>query len=175
MFTGHYESRLAAALDEHRRAIDQFLASAGAIAEADWKRPVAQGKWSPGQIAEHLSLSLEAVLRELSGGPPMRIVLPWWKRWLARRRYLRRMLREGSFPSGVKAPREIRPAASPAPRGEALERLRLAAAGIESFYAAHEKAVSRRLCHPYFGAIPARDLFGVLTLHAVHHRRQLVG
>ena len=160
-------------LSAHRSAIEEFLAAARGIPEADWARQPAEGKWSPGQIAEHLSLSLEAVLRELSGGPPMRVVLPWWKRFLARRRYLRPMLSEGSFPPGVKAPREIRPAASPAPHAEALERLRSAAAGIDSFYAGHGEAASRRLCHPYFGAIRASHLFGVLTLHADHHRRQL--
>lgn len=164
---------LGAALSAHRAAVEEFLAAAGMVPEAEWARERSERKWSPGQITEHLSLSLEAVIRELSGGSPVRIVLPMWKRWLVRRRYLRPMLREGVFPSGVKAPWEIRPAGSPAPRARALERLRRAAADIDGFYAAHGGAAPRRLSHPYFGAIPASDLFGVLTLHALHHRRQL--
>ena len=103
----------------------------------------------------------------------MRFVLPWWKRWLVRRRYLPRMLRTRRFPAGARAPREIRPSDAPAAGEEAAARLCAAAAGIERFFSEHPRAARQRLAHPYFGAIPAAELFEVLTLHAVHHRGQI--
>ena len=160
-------------LSEHRSAVEEYLAAAGGVPEEVWTMERAQARWSPAQITEHLSISLEAVSRELSGGRPLQVVLPAWKSWWLRRRYLPPMLRSGRFPDGVKAPREIRPTGPSAPRAEALARLRAAAASIDRAYATDPKAARRRLHHPYFGALRPADLFGVLTLHARHHRRQL--
>ena len=162
-----------AALALHRSSIETFLAAAEAVPEARWMLPVAEGKWSPGQIAEHLSLSLEAVAREVRGESSMRYRLSWWKRLWARHRYLPGILKKKRFPSGARAPRETRPAEETAPRGEALARLRAANAGIERVYAETPRAARRRLRHPYFGALTAPDFFGVIALHALHHRSQL--
>ncbi len=161
------------ALSEHRSSVEIFLAVAEAVPESEWARPVAPGKWSPGQISEHLALSLEAVAREIRGEAPMRSRLSWWKRFWARRRYLPGMLEKKRFPSGARAPRETRPADSAAPRGEALARLRAANDGIERIYAGDPGAAGRRLRHPYFGALRAPDFFGVISLHARHHAGQL--
>jgi hypothetical protein len=162
-----------AALDDHTRAIETFLSAARRVPEADWPRPVAPDKWSPGQIAEHLALSLEAVARELSGGRGMRYRMPWWKRFVAKRRYLPGILRSKRFPSGARAPRETRPSAAAAPQTEALARLRAANAAIERIAAADPRTAGRRLRHPYFGRLSAADLFAVIALHADHHRGQL--
>lgn len=161
------------ALADHRSSIEAFLSAAEAVPEAQWMRPVAEGKWSPGQIAEHLSLSLEAVAREVRGESSMRYRLPWWKRFWVKHRYLPGILETKRFPSGARAPRETRPAEAAAPRGEALGRLRAANAGIERIYAENPRAAGRRLRHPYFGALAAPDFFGVIALHALHHRSQL--
>lgn len=162
-----------AALSEHRSSIEAFLAAAEAVPEGQWTRPVAPGKWSPGQITEHLSLSLEAVAREVRGESPMRYRLPWWKRFVARRRYLPDMLEKKRFPSGARAPRETRPAEAAAPRSESIARLRAAREGIERLYAENPGAAGKRLRHPYFGVLTASDFFGVIALHALHHRSQL--
>lgn len=162
-----------AALVLHRSSIESFLSAAEAVPEAQWMRPVAAGKWSPGQITEHLSLSLEAVVREIRGESSMRYRLPWWKRLVARHRYLPGMLEKKRFPSGARAPRETRPAEATAPHGVALARLREAIAGIDRVYAENPQAAGRRLRHPYFGALRAPDFFGVISLHALHHRSQL--
>ncbi|MGH9399362.1 MAG: DinB family protein [Thermoanaerobaculia bacterium] len=162
-----------AALTDHTRAIEAFLSAARRVPEAGWPRPVAEDKWSPGQIAEHLCLSLEAVAGELSGNSGMRYRLSWWKRFLARRRYLPGILRTRRFPSGARAPRETRPSAAAAPRAEALARLAAASAAIERIAAENPRAARRRLRHPYFGALSAADFFAVIALHADHHRGQL--
>jgi hypothetical protein len=162
-----------AALVEHGSSIEAFLSAAEAVPEAQWIFPVAEGKWSPGQITEHLSLSLEAVAREVRGESSMRYRLSWWKRLWARHRYLPGILETRRFPSGARAPRETRPAETAALRGEALARLRAASAGIERIYAENPRAAGRRLRHPYFGALTAPDFFGVIALHARHHAGQL--
>jgi hypothetical protein len=162
-----------AALAEHSASIAAFLSAAESVPEAQWMVPAAPGKWSPGQITEHLSLSLEAVAREVRGESAMAYRLSWWKRLVARRRYLPGILELKRFPSGARAPRETRPAGTPAPRGEALARLRAASAGIERVYAENPQAAARRLRHPYFGPLPAPDFFGVISLHARHHAGQL--
>ena len=162
-----------AALADHTRAIETFLSAARRVPEADWPRPVAPDKWSPGQIAEHLSLSLEAVARELSGGSGMQYRVSWWKRFLARHRYLPGILRSKRIPSGARAPRETRPSAAAAPQTEALARLYAANASIEQIAAADPRAALRRLRHPYFGRLSAPDLFAVIAVHADHHRGQL--
>jgi len=164
---------LETALLEHRSSIEAFLAAAEAVPEAQWARPVGPGKWSPGQISEHLSLTLEAVAREVRGGPPIPFRLAWWQRFWIKQRYLPGILERKQFPSGARAPREIRPAAVAAPRGEALARLGTANTGIARAYAENPQAAGRRLRHPYFGALTAPDFFAVNALHVLHHRSQL--
>jgi len=157
----------------HRAAVEAFVASAAATASEDWHRPVREGKWSPAQIAEHLFLGLEAVRRDLEQGPPMKFVLPAWKRLLLRRTVLPRLLATGRFPAGVRAPREIRPAVPTVTREEALRRLESAAAQIDARCKRDPRAASLRLAHPYFGALPAPDLILILAWHTIHHRAQL--
>lgn len=162
-----------AVLAEHRSSVESFLSAAEAVPEAQWMRPVAEGKWSPGQITEHLSLSLEAVAREVRGEYAMPFRLSWWKRLWVRQRYLPDILERKRFPSGARAPRDLRPAGVAAPRGEALARLRAADAAIARVYAENPRAAGRRLRHPYFGALTTPDFFSVISLHALHHRSQL--
>jgi DinB family protein len=167
--------RLQVSLTEHRAALDAFVESAAGIPEEAWSRPVGEGKWSPGQIAEHLALALELVRQDLDQRSRMRFVLPAWKRLLARRLYLPRLLKTGRFPAGARAPREIRPSPSPARREETLERLRRAANEIEMACASNPRASSRKLAHPYFGALAAPAFLRLLAWHTHHHRAQLPG
>lgn len=164
---------LEGALAEHRAAVEDFVAAAMAIAPADWQRPVAEKKWSPGQITEHLCLALEKVRQELEHGAHMKFALPAWRRLLLRRLLLPRLLRTGRFPRGVRAPREIRPSPSAASLEDSLRRLQKAAAEVEAACARDSRAASRRLGHPYFGALPLPKFFRLLAQHTLHHRGQL--
>jgi hypothetical protein len=167
--------RLQEALARHREAVEAFAAAASTISPGDWDRGVAEGKWSPAQIAEHLCLSLEAVRRELDGGVSMRILLPFWKRYLLRRAVLPCLLATGRFPAGVRAPREIRPAIPTASKEEALSRLERLADEFGERFRADPRSASRRLAHPFFGSLPAHELVLILAWHARHHRGQLPG
>jgi hypothetical protein len=157
---------LEAALTLHRSSIESFLSSAEAVPEALWRVPVAPGKWSPGQITEHLSLSLEAVAREVRGILDA-VPLPWWERLVARRRYLPGMLEEKRF-LRARAPRGLGPQTASA-SGEALARCARQAPGRAGL---PRPAGSRSACattSARFGA----GFFAVNALHVLHHRSQL--
>lgn len=73
----------------HREALGDFVATAEAVAPADWNAPVQEKKWSPAEITEHLRLSYVAVRAELAGQAGMRIRTRWWQQRLFRLLYLR--------------------------------------------------------------------------------------
>lgn len=161
-------------LAEHRSAADSFLRAGRAVPEPAWTRPVAAGKWSPAQIAEHVRLSFEVLTRELVEGTGMRVVVSPWKRFLFRRLFLNRIVRTGRFPRGIRAPREARPVAPPATRSEALRLVEAAAADFEGACANVADPRSRRLTHPYFGRVPLPLACRFLARHTRHHQDQLV-
>jgi hypothetical protein len=166
--------RLEVALAEHRAAVHAFVSLASGISQADWDRPAAQGKWSPGEITAHLRLTLERLREELEGGRRMRYVLPSWKRLCLRWVILRRILRTGRFPNGAPAPRETRPASSGPPQAEALRDLVAAADELATACRSCPTA-RRRLTHPYFGSLTVARFHRLLAIHTLHHRAQLPG
>jgi len=117
--------------EEHRHEISRFLADVERLDESAWLQTSAPGKWCPGQIAEHLVLGYEALLRELAGGVGIRARGTWWQRLLIRWRYLSLMLEERHIPSGVRAVREVRPPDTPRPRPTVVTALREATARFE--------------------------------------------
>ena len=163
---------LETSLAEHRAAVDSFAAAATAVAPAAWRESSAPGKWAPADVAEHVRLSFEILRRELEGGPGMKVVLPAWKRILARR-YLRRILATGRFPPGARAPREARPAPTSATQAEAVEEIRSVAQAFASACASVPDPRRRRLTHAYFGALPLEDACRLLVVHTRHHEKQL--
>jgi len=160
---------LQAALHAHHRAVQAFLASARAVPPAEWNRPRAEGKWSPGQIAEHLVLAYEAssdVLHGRAPGPAApRLLRPLMRTFL-----LRPVLWLGRFPAGSRSPAVLRPGASPAAAPVLLDRLQAAAAGFESDATAIQGAA---IDHPAFGRLPLVDLVRLQEIHTRHHHRQL--
>ena len=163
---------LEAALLENRRAHETYVRTASAIPAEAWDRPAAPGKWSPGEITEHLRLALDALERELRGEPAIAVRVSGWKQVLLRHGLLRWMLRTRRFPAGVRAPRELRPAAPDAPPAEALVRLTGAFDRFETACAA-QALPRRRLTHPYFGGLTLPRFHRLLALHTLHHRAQL--
>ena len=137
-----------------------------------WSRPLAPGRWSPAEIAEHLVIAYDPPMAELSGGSGFAIRAPWWKRRALRWAFLPGIL-NGGFPAGAPAPREIRPKRAAASPDEASRAL---CANAERFLSAltGERTQRRvRLTHPYFGKLRPTQIVMLLTSHALHHRRQL--
>jgi hypothetical protein len=160
---------LQAALHAHQQAVQAFLASAHAVPPERWDRPRAEGKWSPGQIAEHLALSYEAsgeVLHGRAPGPaPPRLLRP-----LLRTVLLRPVLWMGRFPAASKAPGMLRPGPSTAAAPVLLDRLQAAAAAFES---AAREVRGTAIDHPAFGRLPLVDLVRLQEIHTRHHHLQM--
>jgi hypothetical protein len=159
--------------EEHRREVASFLAIVEALDDAAWAREPAPGKWSPGQITEHLVLSYAAMRRELEGGVGLRLRTTFWRRLLIRWRYLPMVLREKRLPAGARAVREIRPSGEPRPRTVAAPDLREQARRFEEELTRARDRGRVRLTHPFFGRLGADEAMRFVAVHAAHHRGQL--
>jgi hypothetical protein len=161
------------ALDDHRAAVAVLVDVLHAVPPALWREPRAPGHWSPAQIAEHLALTYEAVLRELAGEEPMRPKLSALRRTLLRWVLLPHILFHRSFPVRAPAPREVRPSESGADQEAVAGRLRDLAARFEHAITLARSRAGAGLTHPYFGRIPPLRALRFVTVHLEHHRRQV--
>jgi uncharacterized damage-inducible protein DinB len=158
---------------EHRREIESFLAALETLDDELWAREPAPGKWSPGQITEHLVLSYAAMRRELAGGVGLRLRSTFWRRFLIRWRFLPMVLKQGRLPRGAPAVREIRPDAEPRPRSVAAPDLREQAKRFEEELTQARDRGEGRLTHPFFGRLSPPEALRFVAVHAAHHRGQL--
>jgi ATP-binding cassette subfamily B protein len=94
----------AAARAAHQDAVAAFVTRAESGAADRWTRQPAPGKWSPAEIAEHLSLTYQLLLSELRGGTPFRMKGTWLLRLMVRYKFLPALLREGRIPPGAARP-----------------------------------------------------------------------
>src|SRR4051812_21677037 len=94
----------------HDRVVDGLASAAERVPDAKWRVARAEGKWSPAEVVEHVSLAYDVFMRELGGGPGMHIKAPLWMRVLLRFTMMPKIMRGGGFPAGARAPREVRPA-----------------------------------------------------------------
>ncbi len=159
------------ASDWHRSEAESLLRALAGVSAAEWGRPLAEGKWTIGQLTEHLALSYETALDALAGGRGMKQVLPWWKTQFLRWTVLPRILAGRGFPEGAPAPRELRPGKEPLARETAMARLEERIASAERGLAA--AAPDMRFSHAYFGWLRPEQILGVQAAHLAHHRRQL--
>ena len=162
-------------LSRHHEAVSRFVEAAGRLDDVAWQARAAADRWCPGQVAEHVSLTYDVLLKELQGvGGPRRSRLPFWKRTLLRWRVLPQILNEGRFPK-ARAPREIRPPDEPRPQKAVLEALRANADRFEVSLAQARANGGGRLTHVYFGRLAPDQMLRFITAHTEHHRRQLPG
>ncbi|MDH4131862.1 MAG: DinB family protein [Gemmatimonadota bacterium] len=158
---------------DHRDSVAEFITAAESVPASAWESPLAPGKWSPAQVAEHLRLSYEVINKELSGQPGLRVRTSWWLRLILRLRVLPSILREGRIREGAQAPREIRPGPGPFPRDPLLARLRAVSADAEARLTGRPEQAGAGITHHVFGRLsPARAL-RFLAVHNGHHTRQL--
>ena len=155
------------AVREHRAALSSFVEFASGIDAAAWELPLADGKWSPAEVTEHLALAYVAALAELAGGPALAPRLSPARQTLLRWLLVPHMLFHRSVPR-ARAPREIRPAAPVADRATALARLLHLGQEFEAACALRPQV---RLTHPYFGSVDRATTVRLLALHIEHHQR----
>jgi hypothetical protein len=162
------------AAGRHRNAVASFAQHAAAIPEARWRTPCAADKWSPAEITAHLILTFDAVTRELRGEGAMQPRLIGWRRTLARVTVMRRMLNDGRFFTGARAPRETRPAGELPSKASALADFDAAGARlVQQFTATGAARPELKLNHPYFGALGIGDACYMSARHVEHHQTQL--
>jgi hypothetical protein len=164
---------LQAVISADRQAVDDFTAAARSVPPARWAVPRAPGKWSPGQVTEHVTLTYEQSRRMLIGSFTGR-ALPRLKQLLARWIFLPLLFKRGDFgKGGARGPAFIEPSESPASSEALLARLQAAVGDLETDLLAASAARRTRVDHPIFGRMPLADLLRFLMIHTQHHQPQL--
>jgi len=158
----------------HARAAADFAGAAERIPPARWREPLAEGKWCPAELVEHLRLAYDVLQQELEGGPGMRIRTKPWLQIVLRWTVARRILRGGSFPKRAPAPREIRPTLPEHGQDVAIAGFRERAAQFASTTdALMGSGREVGLTHPYFGRAALPESVLMCLRHVEHHRNQL--
>lgn len=157
-------------LADVRSASASLTTALGAVPSARWAEPRAVGKWSCGQIAEHMAISFELADR-VARGLPLKTSLPKLMRWTLRQFYVKPILRDNAMRPG-KTVRQFQPSAAPAfePTMKRLD------AAVLSFLTASEAAErSGRVTveHPAFGTLALRDYARLQAIHVRHHLAQV--
>jgi uncharacterized damage-inducible protein DinB len=162
------------AAEEHREAVATCASAIRAVGEESWNLSAEAAKWSPAQIAEHLAVAYEPLLSELDGGAGFRPRAPWWMRPILRWTFLPRIL-AGRFPTGVRAPSEVRPVATSRGPREGAQRLKERSEVFLDRLSRERQNRRPHFTHPYMGRLSDVEALRFLTSHAHHHRRQLPG
>jgi hypothetical protein len=167
------EEQWRAALKQHSDTMRSFIETAAALDESLWLNPVAAGKWSPAEIVEHLRLAYDILLRELNEGRGLRIRTNWFMRQFIRLAILPKILKGKRLPTGVKAPREVRPTQFIADRHEALHQLLALATQFELESTKKRHSQQSYLTHHLFGRLTILKGIQFCAIHVNHHRLQL--
>jgi hypothetical protein len=153
-------------------ACRRFEAAVTRVPAAVWATPIAPGKWTPAQIAEHVAIATEVTGRALKGesGIPG---LPRMVRPLVRSLFLRRVLKTKTFPRNAKGPKVFAPSATPPPAPQIIARLRGAELELEAAANALRAQGLSTIEHPAFGRIPVEEYLELNAIHTRHHLAQL--
>lgn len=167
---------LAPTLDALRASRDRYLARATALSPDAWTRPIGVGKWTPGQISEHVRLSYSIIGQELvtgSGGLPLKVprLLRPWIRFM----YFGKILKTGKMPAGARAAREISPLGDTFDQVSTLGGLLGAAIVLEDAVAARWADPRAGFSHHVFGHVSLSDGWRFAIVHTDHHTGQLPG
>jgi hypothetical protein len=164
------------ALRLHEDAAAGFAHAAEAIPPELWTSPVAEGKWTPAQITDHLNRAYQTLLHELGGGAGMALRTRGWQRLILRFTLVPRLLAGAPFPRGARSPRELRPAEAAGLDEQPLliARFRELAERFQTeVQEAHATRPRQRLTHAYFGAAPLERSVVFCARHILHHHKQL--
>jgi hypothetical protein len=151
-----------------------ILARARAIPADRWTVPRAPGKWSPGQVVEHVVKSWEGhrylVTHETALSPFGKL-----RGWAARTFFLPKLFAAGDFTQeGLKSPKFILPNDVPAPQADLLPRLEKAANGLNEDLGKARAAGREKITHSLFGPLPLADFLHFVAIHNRHHAPQIV-
>jgi hypothetical protein len=160
------------ALLRHSNAAGRFANTAGSISESSWSEPLADGKWTPAQVTEHLNRTYQVIIGELKGEKGIRIRSPWLLRQVLRQTVLRSIYRKRALPKGARAPSEIVPKLTDETQCASLERFKELARNFEAAVNAN-RDTGRKLTHHIFGGIDLLPGLDFIAIHIEHHHRQI--
>jgi hypothetical protein len=155
----------------NREAPSRFLSLADRLSPAEWNQPVAPGKWSPAQIAEHLALTYEISSQALQGTsslPALPAPVRPFLRWM-----VLLSIKKGQFPPRGRATKGMIPSATAIDREKVLPRLTMAVDTYTAECTAAEKAGREAFVHPAFGRIRVVDYLLFNDLHTRHRTSQI--
>jgi len=161
-----------AALARHSNAANAFANTARSITRESWSEPLAEGKWSPAQVTEHLNRTYQVVIKEIKGGKGIRLRSSWLLRQVLRQTVLRSIYRKRQLPKGARAPSEIVPKVVEGTQVELVERFAALAHDFEEAVSTNRKA-GRKLTHHIFGEIELLPGIDFVAIHLEHHHRQI--
>lgn len=164
------EATLDRLMADHRAAVKELVERASLVPPSRWNAPRGPGKWTPGQEVKHVILAYEAFIRDLRGGPPMRLIGTWWKRIIWRAIGLTSILLFKRIPAAARAPRESRPTEESGTAAVLLADLRGRVAEFETVYADSWRTTpGQRMTHPYFGTLSLKQSMTMIAVHTRHH------
>ncbi|MGQ0712850.1 MAG: DinB family protein [Gemmatimonadaceae bacterium] len=162
--------RLDVLLQEHDRAVAEFLTRAVAVDSRAWLTPRAEGKWTPAQETQHIILFYNEFLRQLRESTPMRLRSTMIRRIIARLIGLTSILWFERIPVAVRAPREVRPEPITTPATVLLATLRTHVDDFHTLFAATwSSEPRRRMSHHLFGRLSLDQGIRLATVHTRHH------
>ena len=158
-----------AVLDANRAAVRELVACAERC-EKNWSVPRAPGKWSPGEVVEHVSRTFEQSANVIAGRQSLMPKLPFFLRPIARM-FLNRMIRTGVIPKG-RAAKALHPTTVPPTSAEGRARLE---AAFEQFDRAcrSRATTSDTITSGVFGTVPLQDYARFVEIHTRHHCKQM--
>jgi len=157
---------------DNRQAVGAFITAARAVPQSAWTQPPAPGKWSPGQVTEHVAIAYELARAILNGTFSGRAA-PRLLRPLIRTIVFNPIVKTGRFKKGAKAPAPFQPTASPASVAELAARLQAAANAFEKDVEAAARSGRTLVDHPFFGRVTLSDYSRLQAIHTRHHSQQL--
>ncbi len=158
---------------QHLATVQTYVDTASKLSSDSWLPPIAEGKWSPAEITEHLKLVYEASLREMRESTAIKIRSGWLVQRFLRLFILPRIFNTGKFPKGAKSPQEMRPTNVIKDQSEALTTFSSLANEFQSEIVKRKGLKETRLSHHIFGHLNALEGLRLLTMHIAHHQKQL--
>jgi hypothetical protein len=155
-------------------AAEAFKAAALAVPDDLWNVPRAPGKWSPAQLTDHVAVATRVARGAMSGNAKFGAI-PKFLRWLPRKFYLDKVLREGALPKKSGGPPAFAPAHQPMPRPELCTQLDSEIAAFAQLARDLTTAGHSTFEHGFFGTVQIADYVRFNALHLDHHREQLPG
>ncbi len=160
-------------VETHSESLLRYISLANSLDEVSWRTPVAEGKWSPMEITEHLRAAYEVLIKEQETGKGLKRRSGFLLRALLRFGALPIIMRNRRLPKGARSPREIRPDNCIEDKVEALRVLVEFGSRFAAMVERNRNDAKAKITHHLFGDLTLENGFEFVTIHLENHTRQL--